>query len=163
MVQKMLLMFMQAQLLGSNTLPAAAVQSQALPGGRYSCSYTAPAAAGLYVLEVTSKGRHLQGSPFSVRVDDNQPSDNSSSSGGSCWSQRQQQLDRSGWWGEKARTAYAAVDGSLDGFEERYNSCFNNGDSSGTGPAGLTGPEAEMVKVRRQQYMQCCCAYPRHD
>jgi hypothetical protein len=58
----------QAQLLGSNTLPAAAVEVVPMPGGQYHCSYTAPAVAGLYVLEVTSAGKHLQGSPFSVKV-----------------------------------------------------------------------------------------------
>jgi hypothetical protein len=36
-------------------------------GGCYQCSYTPPA-AGQYVLEVTSGGRHLRGSPFAVQV-----------------------------------------------------------------------------------------------
>eukprot|EP00878_Enallax_costatus_P035213 GHUV01039218.1.p1 GENE.GHUV01039218.1~~GHUV01039218.1.p1 ORF type:complete len:211 (+),score=52.32 GHUV01039218.1:306-938(+) len=62
------LLDLQAQLLGSNTLPVAAVVIKPTAGGCYQCSYTAPAAAGLYVLEVTANGRHLRGSPFSVKV-----------------------------------------------------------------------------------------------
>jgi hypothetical protein len=59
----------QARFLGSNTLPAADVTVEPLLEGGYTCKYRAPATAGLYVLEVTtSDGRHLQGSPFSVKA-----------------------------------------------------------------------------------------------
>jgi hypothetical protein len=43
------------------------VECTAAEGGRYSCSYTAQA-AGRLVLEVTSGGKHLSGSPFAVQV-----------------------------------------------------------------------------------------------
>lgn len=59
---------LQANLLGSNTLPVASISVKSAPGGCYSCSYTAPYVAGLYVLEVTAGGKHLRGSPFSVKV-----------------------------------------------------------------------------------------------
>uniref|UniRef100_A0A383V7D2 MORN repeat-containing protein n=1 Tax=Tetradesmus obliquus TaxID=3088 RepID=A0A383V7D2_TETOB len=144
---------LQAQLLGSNTLPAAAVQVLPLPGGHYRCSYTAPAAAGRYVLEVTSCGRHLQGSPFAVKVTEPQnaaldaaavtatPSNSTTSSSSSePRTQQQQQLDKSLWWREVARAAYAAVDGSLDGFDERAN-------NPAAAAAGLSGPEADMIKA----------------
>jgi hypothetical protein len=57
--------------------------------------------------------------------------------------QQQQQLDKSGWWGELARAAYAAVDGSLEGYEEPQI----DDSSTDSQAAGLSGPEAEMVKV----------------
>jgi hypothetical protein len=59
---------LQARLVGSNTLTAADVVVAELPGGAVSCSYTAPAAAGMYVLEVTAGAKHVGGSPFSVKV-----------------------------------------------------------------------------------------------
>jgi hypothetical protein len=59
---------LQARLVGSNTLTAADVVVAELPGGAVSCSYSAPAAAGMYVLEVTAGGKHVGGSPFSVKV-----------------------------------------------------------------------------------------------
>lgn len=51
--------------------------------------------------------------------------------------------DRLKWWGEVAREAYADVDGCLDGFDESPGpSCQDAQDQ-----AGLSGPEAELVKV----------------
>jgi hypothetical protein len=75
-------------------------------------------------------------------------SSSSSSSDRPHLQQQQQQLDKSGWWGELARAAYAAVDGSLEGYEE-----LTHDDSADGTTAGLSGPEAEMVKVS----MRCCC------
>jgi hypothetical protein len=62
------LLLLQARLIGSNTITAAEVEVRPLPDGAFSCSYLAPAQPGLYVLEVTLGGRHVGGSPFSVRV-----------------------------------------------------------------------------------------------
>lgn len=48
---------------------AGEVAVEVVPGldGCYACSYTGPA-AGFYRLEVTSDGKHVSGSPFSVQV-----------------------------------------------------------------------------------------------
>jgi hypothetical protein len=55
----------QAQLqLNSKVVP---VECLPQPRGTITCCYTAPA-AGLGVLQVTAGGRHLRGSPFSVKV-----------------------------------------------------------------------------------------------
>lgn len=59
---------LQARLIGSNTITAAVADNVAMPDGSYSCTYMAPAAPGLYVLEVTADGKHVGGGPFSVRV-----------------------------------------------------------------------------------------------
>jgi hypothetical protein len=64
-------MWAQARLVGSNTLTVATVEVVAAPAGSdcsYTCTYTAPPTPGRFVLEVTSRGRHVGGSPFSVRV-----------------------------------------------------------------------------------------------
>jgi hypothetical protein len=74
-------------------------------------------------------------------------SSSSSSDNGPHHKQQQQQLDKSGWWSDVARTAYAAVDDSLDGFEDLCNAAADTAESNALG--GLTGPEAEMVKVSR--------------
>jgi hypothetical protein len=58
----------QARLVGSNTIPVATADVSPRPDGSFSCCYTAPASAGLHVLEVTYGGKHLGGSPFSVKV-----------------------------------------------------------------------------------------------
>jgi len=63
---------LQARLIGSNTITAATVNVAALTGDSFSCSYPAPQAPGLYVLEVTAGDRHVGGSPFSVRVSEEQ-------------------------------------------------------------------------------------------
>ena len=54
--------------------------------------------------------------------------------------QRGNGLDQLSWWGDLARQAYTAIDGSLQGFEEP---------PAVVAPAegGMTGSEAEMVKV----------------
>lgn len=49
--------------------------------------------------------------------------------------------DRLRWWGDLARQAYEAIDGSLQGFEE-------DGPAEDTTPgSGMSAQEAEMVKV----------------
>lgn len=60
----------QVQLVGSNSLAAAVAEVTPLPLGGFCCSYVAPATPGLYVLEVVTAagGKHVGGSPFSVRV-----------------------------------------------------------------------------------------------
>lgn len=59
----------QVRLVGSNSLAAAVAEVTHLPLGGFCCSYVAPATPGLYVLEVvTTGGKHVGGSPFSVRV-----------------------------------------------------------------------------------------------
>jgi hypothetical protein len=70
--------------------------------------------------------------------------------------QQQQQLDKSSWWDEVARAAYAAVDGSLEGYEKPQQ-----GDSSSDSQtAGLSGPEAEMVKVSCLfELLVCSCCF----
>lgn len=62
------LFVLQARLIGGNTITAAGADVTPLPDGAFSCRYVAPPQAGLYVLEVTADGRHVGGSPFSVRV-----------------------------------------------------------------------------------------------
>lgn len=60
---------LQARLVGSNSLAAAVAEVTPLPLGGFCCSYKAPSTPGLYVLEVvTTGGKHVGGSPFSVRV-----------------------------------------------------------------------------------------------
>jgi hypothetical protein len=58
----------QAVLVGSNTIPVSSADVTPLPNGAFSCCYTAPASVGLFVLEVTYGGKHVGGSPFSVKV-----------------------------------------------------------------------------------------------
>jgi hypothetical protein len=49
--------------------------------------------------------------------------------------------DKLAWWGDVAKQAYEAIDGSLQGFEAAEE------DKTLEGQAGMSGPEAEMVKV----------------
>jgi hypothetical protein len=151
-------------LLGSNTLPAAAVQVTMSLQGRLECTYTAPDSAGLYRLEVTAGGRHVSGSPFSVRV---LPASlvaaataavsaaattaavavtapaaimAAAGAGGGASNGVEDWLT---WWGTVAQAAYAAVDGSLEGFESLPATSVEK-----AGQPMLSSEEAKLVAVR---------------
>lgn len=80
--------------------------------------------------------------------------DSASSNGGA--SGRQQlplELNRHRHWADVARSAYAAVDGRLDGFEDGEEARA----AAGQAPAGLSRHEAEMVKVRVRSSSRVLC------
>jgi hypothetical protein len=129
------------------------------PGGRWECEYTA-GAPGLYVLEVTTAAaapqpgasaaggacwRHVQGSPFGLRVaggdgggsraEPGECDAGGSGEGAGAAGVR----DVVGWWGEVARRVYEAVDGCAEGFGEA--------DGEAQGQTRPAGPEAAFVAV----------------
>lgn len=147
-----------ASLVGSNALLAASVEVACAQPGVAVCSYRAPSVPGSYRLEVVTAadGRHVGGSPFAVSVvaadttctaASTTPAAAASDRASGPQQQHAGVVDRLAWWAGVAREAFAAVDGSLEGFDDCQAGTASSTAASHL-PAGLSDAEVAMLQVR---------------